>query len=147
MHILMRTQRRYARSPCHGRCNRRAQCSLHTSSYGDTQGYQRAGLITADELTLIKKVERQPKAKTESLLLSDGAAYAHLYLRLLKKLQRVDTQQCILVLIADAIAGRRVLCEISAGDCNELSDHDERIPLFTRTQELDIDLPYGPLLR
>ncbi|KAF9808973.1 hypothetical protein IEO21_07662 [Rhodonia placenta] len=94
------------------------------------EGYQRAGLITADELTLIKKVERQPKAKTESLLLSDGAAYAHLYLRLLKKLQRVDTQQCILVLIADAIA-----------------DHDERIPLFTRTQELDIDLPYGPLLR
>lgn len=70
-----------------------------------TQGYQRAGLVTTDELALIKKVDRQPKAKAESTLLSDGQAYALLYLGLLKKLQRVDTMQCILVLIADALAG------------------------------------------
>lgn len=69
------------------------------------KGYQRAGLITSDELLLIKKVDRQPKAKTESLLLSECPTYALLYLRLLKKLQRVDTMQCILVLIADAIVG------------------------------------------
>ncbi|KAJ7184178.1 ATPase V1 complex subunit H [Mycena filopes] len=94
------------------------------------EGYQRADLITSDELALIKKVDRQSKAKTESLLLSESPAYALLYLRLLKKLQRVDTMQCILVLIADAIA-----------------DHDERIPLFTRAVETDPELPYGPLLR
>ncbi|KAJ7197245.1 ATPase V1 complex subunit H [Mycena pura] len=94
------------------------------------EGYQRAGLITSDELSLIKKVDRQPKAKTESLLLSECPTYALLYLRLLKKLQRVDTMQCILVLIADAIA-----------------DHDERIPLFIRAVESDPELPYGPLLR
>ncbi|KAJ7702405.1 ATPase V1 complex subunit H [Mycena rosella] len=94
------------------------------------EGYQRADLITSDELALIKKVDRQPKAKTESLLLSECPTYALLYLRLLKKLQRVDTMQCILVLIADAIA-----------------DHDERIPLFTRAVESDPELPYGPLLR
>ena len=69
------------------------------------QGYQRANLITADELALLKKVDRQPRAKVESLYLSDGQAYALLYLRLLKKLQRVDTQQNILVLIADALSG------------------------------------------
>jgi V-type H+-transporting ATPase subunit H len=69
------------------------------------QGYQRNGLITQEELALIKKVDRQQRAKIESLLLSEGRTYALLYLGLLKKLQRIDTMQCILVLIADALAG------------------------------------------
>ncbi|KAF9459349.1 armadillo-type protein [Collybia nuda] len=94
------------------------------------EGYQRADLVTSEELILIKKVDRQPKAKTESILLSDGSTYALLYLRLLKKLQRIDTMQCILVLIADA-----------------LTDHGERVPLFIKTSEIDPELPYGPLLR
>lgn len=55
---------------------------------------------------MIKKVDRQPRAKTESILLSDGKAYAQLYLRLLKKLERVDTLQSILVLIGDALIGK-----------------------------------------
>lgn len=54
---------------------------------------------------MIKKVDRQPRAKVESILQSDGQSFALLYLRLLKKLQRVDTQQLLLVLIADALAG------------------------------------------
>jgi V-type H+-transporting ATPase subunit H len=62
-------------------------------------------LITPEELALIKKVDKQPRAKTESILLSDGRTYALLYLGLLKKLQRVDTISCILVLVADAITG------------------------------------------
>ncbi|THV08044.1 ATPase, V1 complex, subunit H [Dendrothele bispora CBS 962.96] len=94
------------------------------------EGYQRADLVTSEELALIKKVDRQSKPKIESLLLSDGQTYALLYLRLLKKLQRLDTMQSILVLIADA-----------------LTDHDERIPLFTRAAENDPELPYGPLLK
>ncbi|KAF7800262.1 hypothetical protein EIP86_011509 [Pleurotus ostreatoroseus] len=94
------------------------------------EGYQRAGLITAEELTQIKKVDKHPRAKIESLLLSEGPTYAQLYLRLLKKLQGVDAQRCILVLIADALA-----------------DHEERIALFIRTSESDAELPYGPLLR
>lgn len=69
------------------------------------QGYQRAELVTSEELALIKKVDRQPRAKMESILVSDGQTYALLYLRLLKKLQRVDTMQCLLVLIADALLG------------------------------------------
>ncbi|KAI0085440.1 ATPase V1 complex subunit H [Irpex rosettiformis] len=92
-------------------------------------GYQRTDLITSEELAMIKKVDKQPKAKIESLLLSDGPAYALLYLRLLNKLQRMETQQWILVMIADMLA-----------------DHEERIPLFMRALETDPDLPYGPLL-
>lgn len=69
------------------------------------QGYQRADLITQEELTLIKKVDRQSRAKVEAVHLSEGRTYAHLYLSLLKKLQRVDTMQCLLVLTADALQG------------------------------------------
>ncbi|KAF8919557.1 armadillo-type protein [Mucidula mucida] len=94
------------------------------------EGYQRAGLVTLDELALIKKVDRQPKAKIDSVLLSDGPAYVLLYLRLLKKLTRVDTIQIILVLIADSLA-----------------DHEERVALYTRTAESEPDLPHGPLLK
>ena len=61
--------------------------------------------MTSEELALIKKVDRQPRAKTESILLSDGQTYALLYLRLLKKLTRDDTVSCILVLVGDALAG------------------------------------------
>ncbi|KAF5330527.1 hypothetical protein D9619_005684 [Psilocybe cf. subviscida] len=94
------------------------------------EGYQRADLITQEELTLIKKVDRQSRAKVEAVHLSEGRVYAHLYLSLLKKLQRVDTMQCLLVLTADA-----------------LQDHEERIPLFLKTSETDPDLPFVPLLR
>ncbi|KAG5341063.1 hypothetical protein C0989_011922 [Termitomyces sp. Mn162] len=93
------------------------------------KGYQRADLITSEELALIKKVDKQPRARIEQILLSDLQIYAHLYFCLLKKLQRVDTMQCLLVLIADA-----------------LSDHEERIPVFLRTAEADPDLPFLPLL-
>ncbi|KIY66259.1 ATPase V1 complex subunit H [Cylindrobasidium torrendii FP15055 ss-10] len=94
------------------------------------EGYQRADLVTLEELALIKKVDRQPKTKIESVLLSDGPTYALLYLHLLKKLTRVDTIQIILVLIADSLA-----------------DHEERVSLYTRTTETEPDLPHGPLLK
>ncbi|KAG5645044.1 hypothetical protein DXG03_007223 [Asterophora parasitica] len=95
------------------------------------EGYQRADLITSEELALIKKVDKQPRARIESILLSDGLAYALLYFSLLKKLQRVDTMQCLLVLIADALT----------------ADHEERVPVFLRTSETDPELPFHPLLR
>jgi hypothetical protein len=69
------------------------------------QGYQRAGLVTSDELALIKRVDRQTRPKIESILVTDGPQYALLYLTLLKKIERVDTMQSILVLIGDALQG------------------------------------------
>ncbi|KAJ3526602.1 hypothetical protein NM688_g8243 [Phlebia brevispora] len=135
-------QRRAQSSHEHRRENIVMSISLVSNAYLDDnsskvrskpvpwEGYQRAGLITTEELAQIKKVDRQPRPKIDSLLLSDGQTYSQLYLRLLKKLQGVDAQRCILVMIADA-----------------LSDHEERIALFTRTSEVDAELPYGPLLR
>ena len=83
---------------------------LGASSEGALQGYQRAGIVTSEELSLIKRVDRQPRAKTESVLLSDGQQYALLYLQLLKKLNRVDSLQWVLVLIADALTGGSIRC-------------------------------------
>ncbi|KAG8900908.1 H(+)-transporting V1 sector ATPase subunit H [Tulasnella sp. 403] len=94
------------------------------------EGYQRANLVTSEELALVKRVDRQAPQKVQSILVTDGSVYATLYLKLLKKLVRVDTMQYLLVMIGDA-----------------LLDHDERIPLFTRPVEGEPDLPYGPLLR
>ena len=102
----MIAQTRFAQSPSRGRCcSSQPLGTCRGRSPKSTQGYQRAGLIVPEELTLIKKVERQSKAKIEALHAADGQTYALLYLRLLKKLQRVDTQSCILVLIADALTG------------------------------------------
>ncbi|EJT97397.1 ATPase V1 complex subunit H [Dacryopinax primogenitus] len=94
------------------------------------EGYQRAGLITPAELAAIKKVDRQPRSRIESILVNEGAQYAALYLSLLKKLVRVDVLQYILVLIGDS-----------------LIDHEERIGLYTGAAHDDPELPYGPLLR
>ena len=76
------------------------------------QGYQRADLITAEELALIKKVDKQSKTRVDSVLLSEGKTYAYLYLSLLKKLQRVDTMQSLLSLIGDALLGDPLVVHI-----------------------------------
>ena len=59
--------------------------------------------------------------------------------------------QCILVLIADALAGLCRTVEIRLNTHKSPptpnTDHDERIPLFLRTSESDPELPYTPLLR
>jgi V-type H+-transporting ATPase subunit H len=78
---------------------------LETAPDEYRQGYQRAELITADELALIKRVDRQPRAKFDSILVTDGRQYALLFLNLLRKLARADTMQNILVLIGDTLTG------------------------------------------
>lgn len=54
--------------------------------------------------------------------------------------------QCILVYIADALLGKSLYDPCFSFPDNT-SDHDERIPLFTRASEVDPELPYGALLR
>lgn len=94
------------------------------------EGYQRAGLVSAEDVALLKKIDRQPRARVEIILLAEGQSYARLYLGLLKKLVRLDTIQWILVMIGDALV-----------------EHDERIALFTESAASDPELPYGPLLK
>ncbi|KDE02395.1 V-type H+-transporting ATPase 54 kDa subunit [Microbotryum lychnidis-dioicae p1A1 Lamole] len=88
------------------------------------EGYQRAGLLSQDDVALIQRVAGG-KAQAESVLQAESDTYADLYVRLLSKLSRNDTLQYILVLVADF-----------------LNDKDDRIPLFLSQND-----PYSPLLK
>ena len=142
-----RHRQRLGRSRYHGRCVLSSIPAQLVSSRSPSQAYQRAQLVTSDELNLIKRVDRQPKAKTEGVLLTEGQKYAQLYLELLQKLNRTDTMQWILVLMTDALAGKPywIMCLKVTLRCS--LDHDERIPLFLKTSEKDPNLPFEPLLR
>ncbi|GAA5950009.1 hypothetical protein JCM3765_004163 [Sporobolomyces pararoseus] len=89
-------------------------------------GYQRAGLLSAEDVGLIQRVVGN-KEKAEPILDAEGETYAALYIRLLNKLSRNDTLQFILVLLGDFIA-----------------DREDRIPLFLSSSS---DSPYPPLLK
>ncbi|GAA5831556.1 hypothetical protein JCM11251_000747 [Rhodosporidiobolus azoricus] len=88
-------------------------------------GYQRAGLLGAEDVQLVQRVAGS-KDKSEPILDAEGATYAALYIRLLNKLSRNDTLQFILVLLGDFIA-----------------DREDRIPLFFSS----LESPYPPLLK
>ncbi|GAA5861771.1 hypothetical protein JCM1840_005261 [Sporobolomyces johnsonii] len=88
-------------------------------------GYQRAGLLSADDVALIQRVAAN-RDKAQPVLDAEGETYAALYIRLLNKLSRSDTLQFILVLLADFVA-----------------DREDRIPLFFSNPES----PYPPLLK
>jgi len=117
---------------------------------GQPQAYQRADLITLEELGLIKRVDRQPRARIESVLLSEGNTFVSLFIGLLKKVSRSDVQQCLLVWIADTLTGESIAEDTALGVKlmkNGWVDHEERIPLFLRMNQSDHDLPYLPLLK
>ncbi|ORY55172.1 armadillo-type protein [Leucosporidium creatinivorum] len=88
------------------------------------EGYQRAGLLSAEDVTLIQRVAGQ-RSQADKVLEEEGETYANLYIRLLSKLSRNDTLQFILVLVGDFIA-----------------DREDRIPLFLSQPDC-----YSPLLK
>ncbi|KAK4053341.1 H(+)-transporting V1 sector ATPase subunit H [Microbotryomycetes sp. JL221] len=69
------------------------------------EGYQRAGLLSADEVQSIQKITSQRSQAAEQTLESQAKTYANLYIRLLAKLSRNDTLQYILVLVGDFVQG------------------------------------------
>jgi len=81
----------------------------------DNQAYQRADLITLEQLGLIKKVDRQPRARIESVLLSEGNTFVQLFIGLLKTVSKSDIQQCLLVWIADALTGESMVKDTALG--------------------------------
>ncbi|KAG2196715.1 hypothetical protein INT47_009625 [Mucor saturninus] len=89
--------------------------------------YRMAGLITEDEVAMIKHVENQSVEDLVPIMAEHGLYYAALYLELMQKLARVDALQKVLVLIHDM-----------------LDDHEERIALFHEAGKKDSDFPFGP---
>ncbi|CAE7089931.1 unnamed protein product [Rhizoctonia solani] len=94
------------------------------------ESYQRAGQITTEDLSQLKRVDKQPLQKVNSILMGEGPQYALLFTSILKKLARTEPTQAVLVMIGDA-----------------LTDHEERVALFLRTSEQDPELPFSPLVK
>ncbi|KAI9347485.1 ATPase V1 complex subunit H [Pilaira anomala] len=89
--------------------------------------YKHIGLISEDEVAMIKHVENKSIADLVPIMAEHGLYYAALYLELMQKLARVDALQKVLVLIHDM-----------------LDDHEERISLFHEAGKNDADFPFGP---
>ncbi|KAL1924262.1 uncharacterized protein VTP21DRAFT_7297 [Calcarisporiella thermophila] len=94
------------------------------------EGYQRATLITQEELQLIKRVDKKSPEEIKRVMDKDGDQYAKLYINLLQKLVRVETVQYILVLVDDM-----------------LTDHNERTAHFHKLSAENPELPFAPFLR
>ncbi|WVQ85791.1 hypothetical protein IAT38_007958 [Cryptococcus sp. DSM 104549] len=80
------------------------QCNKINAKPVPWEGYQRAKLLSADELSLLKNLNKLPPAQRPTVFATQGAQYAKLYIGLLRKLQRVDTVQAVLVAINDMLA-------------------------------------------
>ncbi|CAG8676541.1 11796_t:CDS:10 [Funneliformis mosseae] len=93
-------------------------------------GYQKATLITQEELDLLKKVDKQSLEQLKVVMQKDAEKYADLYTNLLEKLSRIDTVQYILVLVSEM-----------------LSDEEQRVQYFHKVSEKDAELPFRIFLK
>ncbi|RCH90842.1 H(+)-transporting V1 sector ATPase subunit H [Rhizopus azygosporus] len=89
--------------------------------------YTNVGLISENEMAMIKHVENKSVEELEPIMTEHGRYYALLYLELMQKLARVDTLQKVLVLIHDM-----------------LNEHEERIYLFHEAKKDNPEFPFGP---
>ncbi|KAJ9110092.1 hypothetical protein QFC19_001763 [Naganishia cerealis] len=108
------------------------QCGKINAKGVSWEGYQRAKLVSAEEVNLLKTLERQGKSQRAATFATQGSTYAKLYIDLLRKLQKVDTVQAVLV-----------------GISNMLSDQTT-LPLFhdlSQQSDAKSDDPYGPLIK
>ncbi|KAG2228215.1 hypothetical protein INT45_011007 [Circinella minor] len=91
------------------------------------QGYERAGMLSADEVAMIEHVENKSPEEITNIMSEHGLYYAGMYLDLMHKLARVDAVQKVLVMIQDM-----------------LNEHNERIMLFHQASINRPGYPFGP---
>ncbi|CCG81582.1 putative Vacuolar ATP synthase subunit H [Taphrina deformans PYCC 5710] len=68
------------------------------------EGYQRASLISEDEVKRIKAIDKQPALRKHEIISAESDEYAQLVMNLLSKIKRVDILQYTLVLAGDFIS-------------------------------------------
>ncbi|EPB90895.1 hypothetical protein HMPREF1544_02313 [Mucor circinelloides 1006PhL] len=91
------------------------------------EDYKNTGLITADEVAMIKHVEDKNVDDLGPIMSEHGLYYAALYLELMQKLARVDALQKVLILIHDMLEG-----------------NEERIALFHEAGKDATEFPFEP---
>ncbi|KAI9282974.1 armadillo-type protein [Umbelopsis sp. AD052] len=94
------------------------------------EGYQRANLITSEQLDLIQRIDNKSPQVIKELADERGDTYANLYLQILDTLNRPDTIQHVLLLIEDF-----------------LTDHEENVQYFHHASGNKPTYPYGPLFK
>ncbi|CAO3665292.1 unnamed protein product [Rhizopus stolonifer] len=92
--------------------------------------YKDIGLISEDEMAMIKYVENKSVQELVPIMTEHGQYYAILYLELMQKLARVDALQKVLVLIHDM-----------------LNEHEERIYLFHKAKKNCSEFPFTPFYK
>lgn len=92
--------------------------------------YKDIGLISEDEMAMIKYVENKSIQELVPIMAEHGQYYAILYLELMQKLARVDALQKVLVLIHDM-----------------LNEHEERIYLFHKAKKNCSEFPFTPFYK
>lgn len=82
------------------------------------EGYQRASLISENEVKQIKAIDKQPAAKKKEIVSKESDDYARLVSDMLGKIKRVDILQYTLVLAGDFISESSSFAQslISLGD-------------------------------
>ncbi|KAG1454585.1 hypothetical protein G6F46_007379 [Rhizopus delemar] len=94
------------------------------------EDYKQVGLISENEMAMIKYVENKSIKELEPIMAEHGQYYALLYLELMQKLARVDALQKVLVFIHDM-----------------LNEHEERIFLFHKANKNNSEFPFGPFYK
>ncbi|KAI8584129.1 hypothetical protein K450DRAFT_168483 [Umbelopsis ramanniana AG] len=94
------------------------------------EGYQRANLITSEQLDLIQRIDNKSPQVIKELADERGDTYANLYLQILDTLNRPDTIQHVLLLIEDF-----------------LTDHEENVQYFHHASGNKPTYPFGPLFK
>ncbi|GHJ88819.1 hypothetical protein NliqN6_5221 [Naganishia liquefaciens] len=108
------------------------QCGKIDAKGVSWEGYQRAKLVSAEEVDLLKTLERQGKSQRAATIATQGPTYAKLFIDLLRKLQKVDTVQAVLVGISNMLA-----------DPSNLSLFHN----LSKQADAKTDDPYGPLTK
>lgn len=67
------------------------------------EGYHRAGLVSADEVTMLRDAEQAAQRGDMAPVVERGDAYVQLYVRLLDSLSRNDTMQAVFLLADDLV--------------------------------------------
>lgn len=84
------------------------------------EGYQRASLLSEEEVKRIKAIDKQPIEARRDIVTKESDDYAHLVMKMLGKIKRVDILQYTLVLAGDFIsespAFAQSLISITNGD-------------------------------
>ncbi|KAI9356848.1 armadillo-type protein [Pilaira anomala] len=94
------------------------------------EGYERANLLSHEQVELIKAIDKQPMNVVQSAVNAKGKTYASLILYLLRNLSRPDTIQYVCLMTDDI-----------------LSANEDNASYFHATSSEDESFPYGPFFK